>query len=62
MPKVSELLRILLKDGWYLYRNGSRHDLYRHPTKKGQVAVPRHKAKELANGTFIGILKEAGLK
>lgn len=48
--KVSELLKILKKDGWYLHRNGSNHDLYRHLTKEGQVTVPRHGAKELAKG------------
>lgn len=60
--KVSEILKILKKDGWYLYRNGSKHDIYRHPTKENQIPVPRHKGQELAKGTEQSILKDAGLK
>ncbi|WP_372472649.1 type II toxin-antitoxin system HicA family toxin [Capnocytophaga sp. ARDL2] len=60
--KVNEILKRILKDGWYLYRHGANHDVYRHPTKSGQVIVPRYGAKELRKGTEINILKEAGLK
>ena len=60
--KVSELLKILRKDDWYLHRNGANHDVYRHPTKTGQITVPRHGSKELAKGTQLQILKDAGLK
>lgn len=60
--KTSELLKILRKDGWFLERSGSRHDIYKHPTKKEQIAIPRHGTKELAVGTANQILKEAGLK
>ncbi len=60
--KIKELLKILKKDGWYLYKNGSRHDLYRHPSKLGQIPIPRHGAKEVAKGTEQNILKQAGLK
>ena len=31
--KVSEMLRVLKKDGWYLYREGRNHSMYRHNTK-----------------------------
>lgn len=62
MAKVSELLRKLKKDGWYLHRHGKKHDLYRHPTKKSELVIPRHGSKELAKGTLNSILKEAGLK
>lgn len=60
--KVSELLKILKKDGWELYRNGKRHDIYRHPTKDGQIPIPRHGSQEVAKGTEQQILKDAGLK
>jgi len=61
MASVNELLKLLRKDGWYIHRNGSNHDLYRHPTKTGQLTVPRHGSKEMANGTYSSILKAAGL-
>lgn len=60
--KVSEMERILTKDGWYIHRSGSNHDLYRHPTKEGQIPLSRHKGQELAKGTEQRILKDAGLK
>lgn len=59
--KVSEMLKILKKDGWFLHRNGKRHDLYRHPTKNGQIPISRHKSQELKKGTEKSILKDAGL-
>lgn len=62
MATVNELLKRLKKDGWYLYRNGSNHDLYRHKTKDGQLTIPRHGSKEVAKGTLNSILKAAGLK
>lgn len=59
---VNEILKILKKDGWYLHRNGKKHDIYRHPTKVGQIPIPRHPSQELARGTQESILKDAGLK
>lgn len=60
--KVNEIIKILKKDGWYLYRNGKKHDLYRHPTKTGQIPIPRHRSQELKTGTEKSILKDAGIK
>ena len=62
MAKLNELLKRLKKDGWYIHRHGSNHDLYRHPTKDGQLTLPRHRGKEVAKGTYKSILKKAGLK
>lgn len=62
MASVNELLKLLKKDGWFLYKNGSNHDLYRHATKPNQIPIPRHGNKEVAKGTLNSILKAAGLK
>jgi mRNA interferase HicA len=62
MASVNELLKLLKKDGWFLYKNGANHDLYRHTTKKNQLTIPRHGSKEMANGTLNSILKAAGLR
>ena len=62
MPKISEVLKKLKKDGWYLHKHGGKHDLYRHKSKPGQIPIPRHGSKELATGTLNSILKAAGLK
>lgn len=60
--KVNEMLKILIKDGWYLERQGSNHSLYVHKTKSGRVILPRHPSAELKKGTEQSILKQAGLK
>ena len=41
--RTSDLRRRLLKDEWYLDRHGANHDIYRHPTIKGIITLPRHK-------------------
>ncbi len=56
------MVKILKKDGWYIFREGGKHTLYVHPTKGGTVIVPRHPSAELKKGTEQSILKQAGLK
>lgn len=60
--KVSELLKILKKDGWYLEREGKKHSIYVHLIKEGLLIIPRHPSSELKKGTEQSILKKAGLK
>lgn len=62
--KISELRRLLEKNGWYIDRNGANHDMYRHPDKPAEpsIAVSRHMSQELKKGTENSILKKAGLK
>ena len=50
--------RRLERDGWYLYRHGSSHDVYRHPRIKGIVTLPRHRT--LSTGVANTIAKKAG--
>lgn len=58
--KYSELYKILEKDGWYIKRTG-KHYLYKHPIKRGQLTVGKHKNKEVPTGTLKDTLKQAGL-
>ncbi len=53
--------RILLKDGWYLYRTVGSHYQYKHESKQGKVTIPRH-CKELKTAVVYSIRKQAGLK
>lgn len=59
--KTSELLKLLKKNGCYLIRNGSNHDIWFSPITKKQFAIPRHKT-EIKIKTLNNILKDAGLK
>lgn len=57
-----EIIRILLKDGWYEYSSatGSHHS-FKHHTKRGRVVVP-HPKKDLPIGTVRNIAKQAQIE
>ncbi|MDE5779168.1 MAG: type II toxin-antitoxin system HicA family toxin [Lachnospiraceae bacterium] len=60
--KVSELIKILKKNGCYISRHGSNHDIWHSDITGKDFPVPRHSAKEIASGTLNNILKDAGAK
>jgi predicted RNA binding protein YcfA (HicA-like mRNA interferase family) len=60
--KVKEVISIITADGWYLARTSGSHRIYKHAVKKGRVVVAGKPSKDLATGTLIDILKQAGLR
>ena len=60
--KVSEVLRMLQEDGWFLVATRGSHRQFKHPAKPGRVTVPGKPADDLAPGTLNSILKQSGLK
>ena len=60
--KVSELLRLLRTDGWFLVATRGSHRQFKHLAKPGRVTVPGKPSDDLALGTLDSILKQAGLK
>ncbi|MGH9204608.1 MAG: type II toxin-antitoxin system HicA family toxin [Vicinamibacterales bacterium] len=60
--KVSEVLRLLLDDGWHLVATKGSHRQFKHGSKLGRVTVPGKPSDDLAPGTLNSILKQAGLK
>jgi predicted RNA binding protein YcfA (HicA-like mRNA interferase family) len=60
--KVSEILRLLQQDGWFLVAQRGSHRQFKHPSKLGRVTVPGKPSDDLAPGTQNSILKQAGLK
>jgi predicted RNA binding protein YcfA (HicA-like mRNA interferase family) len=58
--KVSELLRMLHNDGWFLVATRGSHRQFKHLTKPGRVTVPGKPSDDLAPGTINSILKQAG--
>ena len=48
----------LERDGWYLARRGSNHDLYWHATITEQIQLPRHRL--VSPGVARSIAKIAG--
>lgn len=61
MMKISELIKILKKNGCTMVNNGGRHDIWYSPITQEKIAIPRHGSKEIATGTANGILKKQGL-
>ena len=59
--KTQELIKILRKNGCYIKRNGSKHDIWYSKVTGREFTVPRHKT-EIPIGTLNNILKTAGLK
>ncbi|MDQ3581135.1 MAG: type II toxin-antitoxin system HicA family toxin [Pseudomonadota bacterium] len=59
--KVSELLRMLQDDGWFLVATRGSHRQFKHSAKPGRVTVPGKPKDDLAPGTLNSILKQAGL-
>ncbi len=60
--KVSEVMRILHEDGWYLHAIRGSHRQFKHRAKLGRVTVAGKPSDDLASGTLNSILKQAGLK
>lgn len=60
--KVSELLRLLEKDGWFIERQRGSHRQLHHSTKPGTVTVAGKPSLDVPPGTLNSALKQAGLK
>ncbi|OGT90430.1 MAG: addiction module toxin, HicA family [Gammaproteobacteria bacterium RIFOXYA12_FULL_61_12] len=60
--KVSEALRMLQDDGWFLVGTRGSHRQFKHSIKPGRVTVPGKPGDDLAPGTLNSILKQACLK
>ena len=56
-----EIIKILIKDGWYQVAQHGSHIQFEHKAKSGKVTVPNHNS-DIAKGTLNSILKQAGLK
>ncbi len=61
--KVSEVIKLIEEDGWFIVRQRGSHRQYKHRFKKGLVTIAAHKlSDEIAKGTLNSILKQAELK
>ncbi len=60
--KISEILRVLQADGWFLVAIRGSHRQYKHPEKPGRVTVAGKPSDDVAPGTLNSIMKQSGLK
>lgn len=60
--KVSEILKVLAADGWYLDRQRGSHRQFKHPTKKGTVTVNGKPNADVSGFLLKSIEKQCGLE
>ena len=60
--KVSEIIKMLEKDGWYLKAQKGSHRQFKHPEKKGKVKVNGKSSDTLSQELLNSIFKQAGWK
>ena len=62
MPKFRDAIRLVERNGWTLVRTRGSHRIYRHPHKLGNVVIAGHPGEDVAKGTWLSILRQAGLR
>jgi predicted RNA binding protein YcfA (HicA-like mRNA interferase family) len=62
MPKVRDAIRVIEEDGWVFQRMRGDHHIYKHPTRPGIVVLAGAPEKDLAEGTWQAMLRQAGLE
>lgn len=60
--KCSELLRELIRDGWFIVSQRGSHMQLIHSKKRGKIYFPFHGSNEVATGLEKKLRKQAGLK
>ncbi len=60
--KVSEVIKLLQKDGWYLVKSRGGHRQFKHPFKKGRVTVPGALSDDMPIGTLLSVSKQAEMR
>lgn len=60
--KVSEVIKLLENDGWYLARTKGSHRQFKHLDKSGTVTVAGKLSIDVPIGTLKSIWKQAQLE
>ncbi len=60
--KVSEILKMLHEDDWYLHEQHGSHRQFKHPAKKGRVTVNGKPGDTPSQEILHSIWKQAGWK
>ncbi|EDN67012.1 conserved hypothetical protein [Beggiatoa sp. PS] len=59
--KVTDILKIIQYDGWFLVRTRGDHRQFHHSFKRGTVTIAGKPSDDLHPKTQKSILKQAGL-
>jgi len=55
------LIKLLQSNGFHYKRSSGSHQIYFNPFTHSTISVPVHGNKDLKKGTFLAILKQAGI-
>ena len=55
------LIKLLEGKGFVFKRSKGSHQLYYNPINNKTLIVPLHRGKDLKKGTFLAIIKQAGI-
>jgi predicted RNA binding protein YcfA (HicA-like mRNA interferase family) len=55
------LIKLLVENGFIFKRSKGSHRLYYNPINNKTAIVPLHKGRDLKKGTFLAIIKQAGI-
>jgi predicted RNA binding protein YcfA (HicA-like mRNA interferase family) len=55
------LIKVLEQNGFIFKRSKGSHQLYYNPVTNKTVIVPVHGGKDMKKGTFLAVLKQAGI-
>lgn len=55
------LIKLLEQNGYFYKRSNGSHQVYYNPTTNKTAIVPVHANRDLKKGTFLAILKQAGI-
>lgn len=55
------LIKILEQNGFFYKRAKGSHQLYHNPITNKTAIVPVHGGKDMKKGTYLAILKQAGI-
>jgi predicted RNA binding protein YcfA (HicA-like mRNA interferase family) len=60
--KVREIIRTLVRNGWFLVVTKGSHRQFKHPTRPGRVTVSGGLGDDMPKGTLASVLRQAGLR
>ena len=60
--KISELKRLIKKQGCKFVAHGTEHDMWMNTKTGEKTRIPRHNSQEIGTGLVQRILKDLGLK
>lgn len=60
--KISDVLKAIQNDGWYISNQRGSHRQFKHPTKKGKVTINGKPSDDVWGALLKSIERQSGLK